>query len=106
MNKVLLVAVVLVLPALSYADSHKSKPKHNDIDLKKIEMGYWKQQDCKKVSEGSGLFLAISGGLLEESRKSRDQGQEKKADELFEAALKVSEIARNFAINFATYCKK
>ena len=100
MLRVLLIALSLMLPALSHAYSHQ------DSSSKRLENGYWKQQDCKKVSEGSGLFLAISGGLLEESRKSRDQGQEKKADELFEAALKVSEIARNFAINFATYCKK
>ena len=65
MHKLLLLAVVLVLPASSYADSHKDKQKHNDVDVKKSEMGYWKKQDCKKVSDASGLLLAISGGLLE-----------------------------------------
>lgn len=106
MHKVLFFSIVLALPVSSYADSYKEKQNSNDVDLKKSEMGYWKPEDCRKVSEASGLFLAIAGGILEKSGKVRDQGKTKEAEKLFEAALKVSEVARNFAINFQSYCKQ
>ena len=36
-----------------------------DAYLEYLEMGYWKKEDCKKVSDASGGLLAVAGGLLE-----------------------------------------
>jgi hypothetical protein len=46
---------------LSWADGHAAEP----ISVEKQPTGLWKAEDCKKVSAGSGLFLAVSQGLLE-----------------------------------------
>ena len=122
MHTLLFFAVALVLPVSSYADSHKGqrvrrhlsalgekglveREKYNDADLTKSWMGYWKKEDCQQIRGASGLFLYIAGQLIEESSEFRDQGKNKQADELFEGALKLSEIARNYAINFQSYCK-
>ena len=106
MNKILLFSIALMLPAFSYADSHKDTQKHKDAYLKKLEMGYWKKEDCKKVSDGSGALLAIAGGLLEKSGELRDEGDEKASDNLFLAASALSEVSANFAKTFEAFCKK
>ena len=106
MNKILLFSIALMLPAFSYADSHKDKQKHKDAYLEYLEMGYWKKEDCKKVSDASGGLLAIAGGLLEKSGKSRDKGEGKVADELFKGAYALAEVSANFAKTFEAFCKK
>ena len=125
MHKLLLLAVVLVLPASSYADSHKDKQKHpegfietierleekylnqvKDAYLEYFEMGYWKKEDCKTVSDASWDAHEIAGGLLEKSGKSRDKGEGKIADELFKGAYALAEVSANFAKTFEAFCKK
>ena len=106
MFKILLFSIALTFPAFSYADSHKDQQKHRDTYLEKLEMGYWKKEDCKKVSDGSGALLAMAGGLLEKSVELRDKGDGKASDKLFVAASDLSEVSANFAKTFETFCKK
>ena len=67
--------------------------------------GLWEAEDCKKISDASGLFLYVSGELLEEADKLKKEGKEAEADESFEGALFLSELAANYARNFEAYCK-
>ena len=61
----------LIVSGLSWADGHAAEP----ISVEKQSTGLWKAEDCKKVSAGSGLFLAVSQGLLEESKVLKDSGK-------------------------------
>ena len=63
----------------------------------------WKAEDCKKISDGSGAFLYISGLLFEEGDKLKKEG--KNSDESFEGALFASQLSANYAKNYEVYCK-
>ena len=104
MIRVLIFTIALMLATLSYADSPKDK--HKDGASKKLEMGYWKKEDCKKTSDAAGGLLYFSGELLEESDKKRKSGNEEVADEDFKGAYALSEIAANYAKVFEAFCKK
>ena len=65
----------------------------------------WKAEDCKKISDGSGAFLYISGLLFEEGDKLKKEGKDKDSDESFEGALFVSQLSANYAKNYEVYCK-
>jgi hypothetical protein len=67
--------------------------------------GLWEAEDCVGLSAGSGLFLGISGALLEELERLEDQGYESEANERIEDALRWSGLAANFAESFEAYCK-
>ena len=67
--------------------------------------GLWEAEDCVGLSAGSGLFLGISGALLEELERLEDQGYESEANERIENALRWSGLAADFAKNFEAYCK-
>ena len=67
--------------------------------------GLWEAEDCKKISDASGLFLYVSGELLEEADKLKKEGKEAEADESYEGVLFLSELATNYAKNFEAYCK-
>ena len=66
--------------------------------------GLWEAEDCKKISDAPGLFLYVSGEILEEADKLRKEGKKAEANESYEGALLFSELAANFAKNFETYC--
>ena len=61
---------MLALPFVLTADDHKmhDKAKKEMMEKKRMEMmmqrkqrmGFWKPEDCKKVSDASGLFLYFS----------------------------------------------
>ena len=69
-NKIILTCM-LALPFVLTADDHKmhDKTKKEMMEKKRMEMmmqrkqrmGFWKPEDCKKVSDASGLFLYFSG---------------------------------------------
>ena len=69
-NKIILTCM-LALPFVLTADDHKmhDKAKKEMMEKKRMEMmmqrkqrmGFWKPEDCKKVSDASGLFLYFSG---------------------------------------------
>ena len=88
----------------SLADSHNDKSV--DKDSKVGIFGYWKKEDCKKISEASGRLLYSSGILLEESRKHREAGHPLKADQSASAAKYLAEMASHYANNFEAYCKR
>ena len=67
--------------------------------------GLWEAEDCKKISDASGLFLYVSGELLEKAEKLKKEGKEAKADESYEGVLFLSELAANYAKTFEAYCK-
>ena len=50
-------------------------------------VGFWKSEDCKKVSDAAGLFLYTSGELLKTADKERKPGSEKKSEKSSSAAL-------------------
>jgi hypothetical protein len=70
------------------------------------DIGFWKSEECKKVSEASGFFLHTSGELLKSADIERKAGNEKKSEKTFAAALFFSELSENAAKNFEAFCKK
>jgi len=68
-------------------------------------LGYWKIEDCKKISEASGLFLYYSGELLKKADEAEKNGNTDEAKKFREDAYFLSEMAKNHAINFNSYCK-
>jgi hypothetical protein len=106
MLRIPLLTILLICPAFSYADSYKDSHKHKDAASEKIERGYWKKEDCTKVSAAAGALLYASGELLKNSNMARENGNGKKADKLLKSAFSLSEISVNFAENFETFCRK
>ena len=70
------------------------------------DIGFWKSEDCKKVSDAAGFFLYTSGELLKTADKERKVGSEKKSEKSYSAALFFSESSGNAAKNFEVFCKK
>ena len=70
------------------------------------DLGFWKSEDCKKVSDAAGFFLYTSGELLKTADKERKAGSEKKSEKSYSAALFFSELSGNAAKNFEVFCKK
>ena len=65
----------------------------------------WAAEDCKEISDSSGLFLYVSGELLGEGERLTNEGSEAEARESYEDGLGLSDLAANFARNFEVYCK-
>ena len=65
----------------------------------------WKQEDCKKISDASGHFLMMSGYMLKESGKRKEEGDMKEMDKLFIGAMQFSEMAANYAKTFEVFCR-
>ena len=101
MTKFLVLAIALVSPGLSYADSHKGK----DNSSKPVSEETWKREDCLKISEAAGLLLYQSGELLKASENQRNLGKKREAARSFELGLGLSEVSANFARNFEAFCK-
>ena len=76
-----------------------AKPEEADI-------GLWKSEDCKKISEAAGFYLYTSGELLKPADKERQAGNEEKSEKTYAAALFFSELSENSAKNFEAFCKK
>ena len=53
----------------------------------------WKQEDCKKISDASGHFLVVSGYLLEESGKNKEECDLKVIEKSFIRSVHFSEMA-------------
>jgi hypothetical protein len=91
----------LMVPGLAWADSQEPKL----ISGEQQSIGLWKAEDCRKLSAGSGLLLAVSQGLLEESKVLNEDGKKREAGKKIQAALEFSQLATNLAANFRAYCK-
>jgi len=103
-TKIFLLALTFTFfPSIS-ADSHSEKALEQKS---KVEVfGYWKKEDCQKISESSGKLLYSSGVQLQESRKHRDAGHPLKAEQTAAAAKYLAEMASHYANNFEAYCKR
>ncbi len=70
------------------------------------DIGFWKSEDCKKISDEAGFFLYMSRELLKTADKERKAGSEEKSEKSYSAALFFSELSGNAAKNFEVFCKK
>ncbi|HIG68290.1 MAG TPA: hypothetical protein EYQ44_10880 [Porticoccaceae bacterium] len=86
--------LILLIPISGWANSEES------------DIGFWKSEDCKKVSEAAGFFIYTSGELLKTADKERRAGNEKESEKSYAAALFFSELSENAAKNFEAFCKK
>ena len=68
--------------------------------------GRWKAEDCKKVSEASGVFLYFAGESMKEGEKHEEMGHQEKADKHYLDAMALAGLAANYAKNYEAYCKK
>ena len=73
---------------------------------KESDIGFWKSEDCKKVSEAAGFFLYTSEEILKTADKERKAGKKKKSEKSYASALLFSELSKNAAKNFEAFCKK
>ncbi|MDA9687291.1 MAG: hypothetical protein P8P22_06480 [Porticoccaceae bacterium] len=101
MKLLLSLICALMVPGLAWADSQEPKL----ISGEQQSIGLWKAEDCRKLSAGSGLLLAVSQGLLEESKVLNEDGKKREAGKKIQAALEFSQLATNLAANFRAYCK-
>ena len=81
-------------------------PISGSSNFEESDIGFWKNEDCKKVSEAAGFFFYTSGELLKTADKERKAGNEKKSEKSYAAALFFSELSENAAKNFEVFCKK
>ena len=103
-KQILLLALTFAFLPFISADSHNNKTVEQDSKVGIF--GYWKKEDCKKISETSGFLLYSAGIQLEESRKHREAGHPLKAEQSASAAKYLAEMASHYANNFEAYCKR
>ena len=114
MIKKITLLVFLSVPLMILADDHGKKEGKSPKEMKKMEMmkkemerwGRWKAEDCRKVSEASGVFLYFAGESIKEGEKHEEMGHQEKADKHYLDAMALAELASNYAKNYEAYCKK
>ena len=114
MIKKITLLVFLSVPLMILADDHGKKEGKSPKEMKKMEMmkkemerwGRWKAEDCRKVSEASGVFLYFAGESIKEGEKHEKMGHQEKADKHYLDAMALAELAANYAKNYEAYCKK
>ena len=114
MIKKISLLVFLSVPLMILADDHGKKEGKSPKEMKRMEMmkkemerwGRWKAEDCRKVSEASGVFLYFAGESMKEGEKHEKMGHQEKADKHYLDAMALAELAANYAKNYEAYCKK
>mgnify|MGYP001181729741 FL=1 len=114
MIKKITLLVFLSVPLMILADDHGKKEGKSPKEMKKMEMmkkemerwGRWKAEDCRKVSEASGVFLYFAGESIKEGEKHEKMGHQEKADKNYLDAMALAELAAKYAKNYEAYCKK
>jgi len=114
MIKKITLLVFLSVPLMILADDHGKKEGKSPKEMKKMEMmkkemerwGRWKAEDCRKVSEASGVFLYFAGESIKEGEKHEKMGHQEKADKHYLDAMALAGLAANYAKNYEAYCKK
>ncbi len=76
------------------------------VEAEEGDIGFWKSEDCKKISDEAGFFLYMSRELLKTADKERKAGSEEKSEKSYSAAMFFSELSENAAKNFEVFCKK
>ena len=62
----------------------------------------WSDEDCESISEAAGLYLYLSGDVVERSDEADEQ---KKKAALFKAGLALSQLSVNHAEVYDVFCK-
>ena len=93
-SKRLLLMLIILLGDYAYSDEAESV-----FQIDRSAM-IWNLDDCKKVSDASGFFLYESGKVLENLEKMHNKEKKK----TLEYALKLTDMAANYAKNFEVYC--
>ena len=109
MHKKIPLLLLLSISFVISADHHAMKGNQSKKETKKLEMekrGMWKPEDCKKISQTSGAYLYFSGEAFKKRSALEKDGKQNAADEAFEEAKALAELAANFAKNFEAYCKR
>ena len=121
MFKKISLLVFLSVPLMILADHHGMKGEKSAKEMERMEMmkkkeahmkkemerwGRWKPEDCKKVSDASGIFLYFAGESIKEGEKHEEMGHQEKADKHYLDAMALAELAANYAKNYEAYCKK
>ena len=77
--------------------------KVGDDHLEEIPDQIWSDNDCDRVSEAAGIYLYLSGQLVERSDKTDEQ---KKKAALFKTGVALSQLSVNHAEVYEVFCKK
>ena len=83
----------------NYFGAETGAQQQTVTEVQSKRSGLWEAEDCKKISDASGLFLYVSGELLEEADKLKKEGKEAETDESYGGVLFVSEgckLRKNF----------
>ena len=70
------------------------------------EVGPWSASDCEKVSATAGTYLYVSGLVTAEADRLEKEGKHNASEKALDKALLFSELARNAAITFSSFCNK
>ena len=62
----------------------------------------WSDEDCESISEAAGLYLYLSGDVVERSDEADEQ---KKKAALFKAGVALSQLSVNHAEVYDVFCK-
>ena len=106
MIRIYLALILMLFPIEVFTDDQKEKEAIKDMKKIKERMGYWKAEDCKKVSDAAGIFVYYSYELLEQSGDLREDGNELQADRLGDGGGALSQVAANYAKTFEAFCKR
>ena len=93
MKLLLSLICTLMVSGLGWADGHAPE----SIAGEKKSIGLWKAEDCRKLSAGSGLLLAVSQGLLEESRVLNENGKKREAEKKNSSCVRFFTISNKFS---------
>lgn len=106
MNKYL-TFLLFILVFLPYTSAEPDRDP-NAVEQKSSvgAFGYWKKDECKKVSEASGALLYLAGIELKKSTQQREAGKPLRAAESANTAKYLGEMASHYAKNFEAYCKR
>ena len=92
MNRIgVVIGIIILVPLTGYANS---------------DIGMWKSEDCKKVSDAAGYYLYLSGEIFKKASVLKKSGDKKKSFELYKESLFLSELSANHAKNFEVFCVK
>ena len=62
----------------------------------------WSDEDCEAISEAAGLYLYLSGDVVERSDEADEQ---KKKAALFKTGVALSQLSVNHAEVYDVFCK-
>lgn len=70
------------------------------------EVQPWSTADCEKVSASAGAYLYVSGLVTAEADRLEKEGKLIASGKALDKALLFSELARNAAVTFSSFCNR